>query len=57
MLTVNLVILALVLLLVFGLLRSHAAILRRLHELEARGAQRPGRHRSGSPTRLPRRAR
>jgi len=36
LLTVNLVILALVLFLVFGLLRSHAAILRRLHELEGK---------------------
>jgi hypothetical protein len=36
LLAVNLVILALVLFLVFGLLRSHAAILRRLHELEGK---------------------
>ncbi|MBS1848199.1 MAG: hypothetical protein JST73_07960, partial [Actinobacteria bacterium] len=33
----NLAILALVVVLVFGLLRSHAAILRRLHELESDG--------------------
>jgi hypothetical protein len=42
LLTVNLVILALVLLLIFGLLRSHAAILRRLHELEAGARNEPG---------------